>query len=397
VLDDNIGMRTMDNQQEQARKMHERDNQQKQASKMHERDDQQEQARKLHERDNHEGQHKEIMQTAKGATHLGMCNWQELAQKSLAGELLSVEEGLKVLDCEDTELLPLLNAAFLVRNHFYGKKVKLNMIINAKSGLCPEDCGYCSQSIVSNAPVSKYALLDKDTLLAGAREALARKAGTYCIVASGKGPSERELEGVIDAVKEIRATMPLKICACLGILKQGQAERLAEAGVHRYNHNLNTSKNNYSSITTTHTYDQRVQTVEAAKAGGMSPCSGVIIGLGEDKRDIVEMAYALRRLDADSIPVNFLHAIPGTPLEGRERTPAIKALKVLALLRFICPSKEIRVAGGRELSLRYLQPLALYAANSIFVGDYLTTSGQDITMDHEMIQDLGFEIEEICV
>ncbi|MHA7964229.1 biotin synthase BioB [Paenibacillus sp. CAU 1782] len=323
--------------------------------------------------------------------------WHELAQKSLTGEILTMEEGLAVLEAEDNEVLPLLQAAFQVRSHYYGKKVKLNMIINAKSGLCPEDCGYCSQSIVSTAPVSKYSLLDKETLLAGAREAMARKAGTYCIVASGKGPSERELGQVVDAVKEITATMPLKICACLGILKEGQAERLAEAGVHRYNHNLNTSKTNYRSITTTHTYDQRVQTVEAAKVGGMSPCSGVIIGMGEDNRDIVEMAFALKRLDADSIPINFLHAIPGTPLEGMARTSAMKALKVLALFRFVCPSKEIRVAGGREVNLRHLQPLSLYAANSIFVGDYLTTSGQDITADHEMIEDLGFEIEQICV
>lgn len=126
---------------------------------------------------------------------------------------------------------------------------------------------------------------------------------------------------------------------------------------------------------------------------GMSPCSGVIIGMGESNREIVEMAYALRELDADSIPINFLHAIPGTPLEHSGRTSAINALKVLALFRFICPSKEIRVAGGREISLRTLQPLSLYAANSLFVGDYLTTEGQDITADHQLIEDMGFEIE----
>ncbi|WP_440116296.1 biotin synthase BioB [Paenibacillus sp. QZ-Y1] len=319
--------------------------------------------------------------------------WLSLASKSLKGECLTVEEGLAVLEADDDEVLPLLQAAFHVRHYFYGKKVKLNMIINAKSGLCPEDCGYCSQSIVSTAPIPKYSLLDKDTLLAGAHEAMARKAGTYCIVASGKGPTNKELDQVAEAVKEIRETMPLKICACLGILKDGQAERLAEAGVHRYNHNLNTSKANYPSITTTHTYDQRIETVEKVKAYGMSPCSGVIIGMGESNQEIVEMAFALRKLDADSIPINFLNAIPGTPLERAGRTPAMKALKVLALFRFICPSKEIRVAGGREINLRTLQPLSLYAANSLFVGDYLTTAGQEISNDHQMIEDLGFEIE----
>ncbi|MFF2910728.1 biotin synthase BioB [Paenibacillus sp. NPDC057934] len=320
-------------------------------------------------------------------------DWLAFAQKALNGECLTVEEGLAVLGADNDEVLLLMQAAFKVRKHFYGKKVKLNMIINAKSGLCPEDCGYCSQSIVSTAPVEKYTLLDKETLVSGAREALARKAGTYCIVASGKGPTDKELDQVVDAVREIRNTMPLKICACLGILKDDQAERLAEAGVHRYNHNLNTSKANYPSITTTHTYDQRVETVEKVKTHGMSPCSGVIIGMGETDQEMVEMAYALRELDADSIPINFLNAIPGTPLEHAGRTPAMKALKVLALLRFICPSKEIRVAGGREVNLRTLQPLSLYAANSLFVGDYLTTAGQDVTADHQIIEDLGFEIE----
>ncbi|MED2007222.1 MULTISPECIES: biotin synthase BioB [Brevibacillus] len=328
---------------------------------------------------------------------LNTVHWSRLAKKALQGDLLTQEEALSVLQADDEEALPILQAAFQVRKHFYGKKVKLNMIINAKSGLCPEDCGYCSQSIVSNAPIEKYAFLDKETLIAGAREAQNRQAGTYCIVASGRGPTERELEQVIEAVREIRETMPLKICACLGILKPEQAARLKEAGVHRYNHNVNTSRSNYGQITSTHTYDQRVETVEAAKQAGLSPCSGVIIGMGETDEEIVEMAVALRSIDADSIPVNFLNAIPGTPLEHRGRTPAMKALKVLALFRFICPSKEIRVAGGREKNLRTLQPLALYAANSIFVGDYLTTPGQEVTLDHQMIEDLGFEIEQCAL
>ncbi|HEY2491701.1 MAG TPA: biotin synthase BioB [Paenibacillus sp.] len=319
--------------------------------------------------------------------------WELLANKALEGELITLEEGLAVLESNHDEVLLLMQAAFKVRKHFYGKKVKLNMIINAKSGLCPEDCGYCSQSIVSTAPVEKYTLLDKDTLLAGAREAMARKAGTYCIVAAGKGPTNRELDQVVDAVREIRETMPLKICACLGILKDEQAERLANAGVHRYNHNLNTSKANYPSITTTHTYDQRVETLEKVKTHGMSPCSGVIIGMGETNQEMVEMAYELRELHADSIPINFLNAIPGTPLENAGRTQPLQALKVLALFRFICPSQEIRVAGGREINLRTLQPLSLYAANSLFVGDYLTTAGQDISVDHQIIEDMGFEIE----
>ncbi|NBI28528.1 biotin synthase BioB [Chengkuizengella marina] len=324
-------------------------------------------------------------------------NWNEYAEKAINGELLTLEEGLSVLEADDDELLSIMNAAFQVRKHYYGKKVKLNLIINAKSGLCPEDCGYCSQSIVSDAPIEKYSLLEKDTLVDGAKKAMEMKVGTYCIVASGRGPSGKELDEVIDAVKEIKDTMPMKICACLGILSDEQAARLKDAGVDRYNHNLNTSKSNYANITSTHTYDDRVDTVEQVKKSGMSPCSGCIVGMGESNQEIVETAYALRELDADSIPVNFLNAIKGTPLENMDELNPRKCLKVLALFRFINPTKEIRVSGGREVNLKSLQALGLYAANSIFVGDYLTTEGQEATADHKMVEDLGFEIEECAL
>ncbi|PYI50647.1 biotin synthase BioB [Paenibacillus flagellatus] len=319
--------------------------------------------------------------------------WDGFAEKALRGERLTVEEGLEVLEADDDELLPMLQAAFRVRKTYFGKKVKLNLIINAKSGLCPEDCGYCSQSIVSKAPISKYPLLEKDVLVDGARKAMELKVGTYCIVASGRGPTGKELDQVVEAVKEIKATMPMKICACLGILSDEQAGRLKEAGVDRYNHNLNTSAGHFAAITSTHTYDDRVDTVEKVKAAGMSPCSGCIVGMGETDVQIVEIAHALRELDADSIPVNFLNPIPGTPLEGKRELNPRKCLKVLALFRFVCPTKEIRVSGGREVNLGSLQPLGLYAANSIFVGDYLTTEGQEASADHRMIEDLGFEIE----
>ncbi|MBI6545472.1 MAG: biotin synthase BioB [Cyanobacteria bacterium NC_groundwater_1444_Ag_S-0.65um_54_12] len=320
--------------------------------------------------------------------------WFALARRTLSGELLTKEDGLTILQAADSELLALLDAAFLVREQHFGKKVKLNMLINAKSGLCAENCGYCSQSSVSEAPVEKYSLIGKETLLAGAQEALARKAGTYCIATSGHGPTEPELEQVIEAVKEIRATTPLKICACLGFLTAQQAERLAAAGVHRYNHNLNTSAERYPQITSTHTFEQRLETVQEVARSGLSPCSGVIVGMGEQDEELVELASTLRELAVDSIPVNFLEPIAGTPLAEKERVSPSKALKVLALFRLFCPDREIRVAGGREQTLRSLQPLALYAANSLFVGGYLTTPGQEVSTDHQMIADLGFEIEE---
>jgi biotin synthase len=236
-------------------------------------------------------------------------------------------------------------------------------------------------------------MMDRESILAGAERAYNLKVGTYCIVASGRGPSEKELDTVVSAVKDIKEQYGLKVCACLGLLKPNQASRLKEAGVDRYNHNINTSKEHHESITTSHTYDNRVDTIEAVKASGISPCSGVIIGMRETKKDVVNMAYSLKALDADSIPVNFLHAIDGTPLEGTDDLDPRYCLKVLALFRFINPTKEIRISGGREVNLRSLQPLGLYAANSIFVGDYLTTKGQESTSDHEMLKDLGFEVE----
>jgi biotin synthase len=323
--------------------------------------------------------------------------WDAVADRTLGGEPIDRQEALAVLRAPDDELLALLDAAFRVRRAHFGVLVKLNMIVNAKSGICPEDCGYCSQSIVSTAPVQKYSMLAADVIVEGAREAWARRARTYCIVASGRGPSARELREVTAAVRRIKEELPMKVCACLGLLTEEQARALRAAGVDRYNHNLNTAASHHERITSTHTYGDRVTTIEAVKRAGISPCAGFIAGMGESDDQLVDVAFALRELDADSIPVNFLNAIPGTPLEGMDGLNPRRCLKILALLRLVCPAKEIRVAGGREVNLRSLQPLALYAANSIFVGDYLTTAGQAAEADWKMLEDLGFEIEECAL
>ncbi|WP_210366037.1 biotin synthase BioB [Bacillus sp. REN3] len=322
-----------------------------------------------------------------------MGKWKELAGRVLDGVELTESEAMSILESPDEELLELLDAAYMIRHFYFKNKIKLNMIINTKSGLCPENCGYCAQSSISDAPVQKYRMVDKDTILKGAEQAFKLNAGTYCIVASGRGPSDKELDTVASAIREIKHRYGLKVCACLGILNPSQAGILKEAGVDRYNHNLNTSKNHHEEITTSHTYQDRVDTVELVKKSGISPCSGVIVGMKETKQDVVDMARSLKNLNADSIPVNFLHAIDGTPLEGVNELNPRYCLKVLCLMRFINPSKEIRISGGREVNLRSLQPLGLYPANSIFVGDYLTTAGQESTADHRMLEDLGFEIE----
>lgn len=321
-------------------------------------------------------------------------DYQSFAEKSLRGEPLAREEMTAVLHAPSQRLPELLDAAFRVRRHFFGLRVQIHMLKNIKSGLCPEDCHYCSQSSVSRAPIDKYPLLPKDRLVEGALRAKGVKAIRYCMVASGRGPTQKEVEEIARVVEEIKAEVPINICCSLGLLTQAKAKILKEAGVERINHNLNTSQRHYSRICTTHTYEDRVETIRNVKSAGLSSCCGGIIGMGETDDDIMEMALALRELDVDSIPINFLHPISGTPLEAANHLTPERCLKVLCLFRFLIPSKEIRVAGGRELNLRSLQALSLYPANSIFVDGYLTTPGQKASEAHRMIEDLGFEIEE---
>jgi biotin synthase len=318
--------------------------------------------------------------------------WQQLAENVLAGETLTREHALAVLDCPDDELLDLLAAVYRVRRRWFGNQVQLYFLMNAKSGLCPEDCGYCSQSKVSQAEIPRYNLLSRDKLLDGARVAAERKARTYCIVISARGPNEREMQAVTTIVPEIKQRFNLKICACLGLLTPEQAQQLKECGVDRVNHNLNTSDSYYSEICTTHTFADRLATLRAVRDAGMEMCSGGIIGMGERRDDVVELAITLRDLGVQSIPVNFLNPIDGTPLAGRHDLNPRYCLKVLAMFRLLNPDREIRIAGGREMHLGSMQALGLYAANSIFVGDYLTTKGQPPEADYQMIRDLGFEI-----
>lgn len=323
-----------------------------------------------------------------------MTKWTKLAEDVMAGYELTEADALAVLNSPDDEILRVMDAAYTIRKHYFGNKVKLNMIINTKTGFCPENCGYCAQSIEATAPIQRYTMMSKEEILAGAHRAHEVNSGTYCIVASGRGPTPRELETVTGAVEEIKGRYKdMRICACLGILKPGQADKLKDAGVDRYNHNINTSKAHHDSITTSHTYDDRVETVAKVKSAGISPCSGVIIGMKETQQDIYHMGQALKEMDTDSIPVNFLHAIDGTKLENTNELNPVYCLKVLALFRFMNPSTEIRISGGREVNLRSVQPLGLYAANSIFIGDYLTTSGQDGGKDQQMLEDLGFEVD----
>jgi len=318
--------------------------------------------------------------------------WHGMAARTLAGERLDLDDGLAVLSADDAELPDLLAAAYRVRRRYFGDTVQLYFLMNAKSGLCPEDCGYCSQSKVSEAEIPRYNLLNAQKLLDGARIAAERQSKTYCIVISARGPNEREMEAVTRIVPQIKERYNLQICTCLGLLTPEQAVRLKECGVDKVNHNLNTSERFYGEICTTHSYTDRLDTLRAVRAAGMALCSGGIVGMGEEDADVVRMALELRELETESIPVNFLNPIDGTPLAGSSRLNPRYCLKVLAMFRLLNPRSEIRIAGGREIHLRSLQPLGMYAANSIFVGDYLTTKGQPPAEDYRMIEDLGFVI-----
>ena len=323
--------------------------------------------------------------------------WQNLATSVLAGNEVTREQAISILKSSDDELLDLVSAAHRIRRQHFGKTMQLYFLMNAKSGLCPEDCNYCSQSKVSDAPIPKYNILSRDKLMDGARVAAERKSKTYCIVISGRAPNEREMKAVETIVPEIKKEFGLNICACLGLLTEEQAQRLKAAGVDKVNHNLNTSRDHYAEICTTHTYDDRIQTLQHVRNAGMQLCSGGIIGMGEKPEDIVDMAFSLRELSVESIPLNFLHAIDGTPLEKKEYLNPRDCVRALCMIRFVNPKSELRIAGGRERHLRSLQPLGLYVANSLFVGDYLTTQGQAPSEDYQMIQDLGFEITESAV
>jgi len=324
---------------------------------------------------------------------MNLPDWNHLADRALNGERLDRQESLAVLNAPDDVLLDQLAAVYRLRRHYWGNRVRLHFLLNAQSGLCPEDCHYCSQSKISTAKIEKYPLLAKQEILSAADRAAKLQAGTFCLVTSGRSPSETTLDRVIDAVREIKANYDLKICACLGLLNAEQAQRLARAGVDRVNHNLNTAENHHDRICTTHTFGDRVETVENVKAAGLTTCCGGILGMGESPDDIVDLAYSLRELEVTSVPLNFLIPIPGTPMSDKGDLTPRQCLRILCLFRYLLPDREIRIAGGREVHLRSLQPLGLYAANSIFIGDYLTTKGQAALQDFQIIRDAGFEIE----
>jgi biotin synthase len=316
----------------------------------------------------------------------------DLARRSLHGPPLERTELLAALSPE-LPLLPLLHEARVAREHAFGNRVRVHILNNAQNARCPEDCGYCSQSAVTNAPLRPYPWKPKEELIAEARRAHAAGAFRYCMVASGRGPTDRQIEFLADAVRAIRAEVPVRICVSVGLLDEPKARALKEAGVDRLNHNLNTSERRYPEICSTHTYADRVATLLAARAAGLEQCSGLIAGMGEADDDLVEVALELRRLEVPSIPVNFLLPIEGNPIQSDGSLTPERALRVLAMMRLANPRAEVRIAAGREGHLRSLEALSLWPANSLFVEGYLTTKGKSAVDTYRMIRDAGFVVE----
>jgi len=317
----------------------------------------------------------------------------DLTRNALADVAPSEADALWILDGEDVELLPLLHAAYEPRRRAFGRKVMVHVLNNVQNGLCPEDCGYCSQNKDSDAAIRKYAMKSDEAILAEAEAAAMAGATRYCMVLSGRGPTLDRTRRIGGLIREIKSRWPIQVCLSAGLMGDEHAQILKEAGLDRMNHNLNTSERRYDEITSTHSYADRVATLEAAKRNGIDSCSGMIVGMGEDSIDICEVAFKLRELEVPSIPVNFLIPIDGNQVQNDGSLTPERCLRTLCLMRFVNPRAEIRVAGGREGHLRTMQPFALYPANSLFVEGYLTTKGDPVEDTYAMIRDAGFEID----
>ncbi|MEM3085646.1 MAG: biotin synthase BioB [Halobacteria archaeon] len=314
---------------------------------------------------------------------------------------LTREQALALARLPRERLPELFAAASRARERVFGNKIHLCAIGNAKSGGCSEDCSFCSQSAHYETPVvqfpGEYPLLDKEEILRRALRAEAQGAHGFCVVAAWRGltAGSPALRKAVEIVREMKARTRLEICLSLGIVDRESARALAEAGGVRYNHNLETSRRFFPRVCTTHTYDERVDSIRHLKEAGMEVCSGGIIGMGEAVEDRIDLALDLARLGVDEVPINFLDPRPGTPLGAQAVVKPLEALRTIALYRLLLPRQTLIVAGGRERVLRDLQPMMFLAgANGTILGDYLTTRGRSTEEDLRMLKDLGLEPEE---
>ena len=309
-----------------------------------------------------------------------------------SGHGIDKDTALALAGRSGSAVIDLFALANRVREKFRGNRVDLCSIINAKSGSCPEDCSFCAQSAHSSTDAKVYPLMDRSKILDAASSAKSNGVRRFCIVTSGKRPSSEEIDKICGLVSDVKE-LGLLPCATLGMLGPEQLGRLRDAGLDRYHHNLETSEAFFSEICSTHTYMDKIKTVESAMSLGLSVCSGGIFGLGESWEDRIDMAFALKDLGVDSVPVNFMTPVKGTPMAGKGLLDPIEALKIIAVYRLILPDREVRVCGGRPQTLRDLNShIFLAGADGLLLGNYLTTTGRVPEDDLQMIKDMGFGI-----
>ncbi len=306
---------------------------------------------------------------------------------------LEFEEAKVLLGADRDELLLLMHTADSIRKRYCGNRMDICFLINAKSGLCPEDCKFCAQSAGYTTKCKVYPLVSVEKIVNEAKKARKAGASNFCIVISGKGPTQEEFDKIKKAIRRINRKIGIKVDCSLGSLPIGMIKDLKALGVDRYNHNIETSEDFYKNICTTHPYKSRLNMLGMLKDVGLEPCCGGIIGMGESEEERLRLIFKLKELHIRCIPVNILNPRKGTPLEGIDPPAPLEIIKTIAVFRLALPSAIIKIAGGREYALRDLQGMAFMAgANGMIVGGYLTTKGRSVEKDLQMAKDLGFEL-----
>ena len=318
----------------------------------------------------------------------------QVAERVLAGGPVTFDEARTFIGAEGwPEVLALASQATRIREKFTGNEVDLCALVNAKSGQCAEDCGFCSQSGHYNTDVTNYPLMDADQIVERALAAKAFGAKRFCIVTATRGLSDKDLPLLCEAVRRVKEEAGLVPECSLGFVTDEQFAQLKAAGMTRYNHNLETAESHFPNICTTHTYQQRLETLRQLRRQGLEICSGGILGLGESRDERLQLAFALAELDVECAPINVLNPRPGTPLEGNAPPDPMEVIKTIAVFRFILPRAKLELGGGREVNLRDFQSMAFLAgANSLIIGGYLTTRGRQPAQDVQLLKDLGFTV-----
>ena len=316
-----------------------------------------------------------------------------IANQSLRNEPISREDAHYLMQINSDEIYDVFYWANQIRLRYFGHSIKACSIVSAKQGRCTEDCSFCSQSARYHTGIEEFPLIDSNNILDAAKYAEQTDSDSIGIVTSGQGiSSSRDLRGICTAIEKIAKNTHVHPHGSFGILTRETAESLVKSGLKRLNHNLETSERFFPNVCSTHTFMDRINTIRCAREAGLEICSGAIFGIGEGIDDRIDLAFTLKMLDVDVVPLNFLHPISGTPLENHIPLTPMEALKIISVFRFVLPDKEIKIAGGRERNLRDLQSWMFYAgANSTMIGNYLTTTGRKVEDDFQMIKDLGLK------